>query len=328
MKRDESIDTMRGIGAFLVMWSHAGSETDGYFTVISPIMLPVFFLVSGYLFKPEKMGIKDFIKTRLISLLGPWIIISYVQAYFNVSDIKRILKDFGVIKEIGIDCTLRILSGTAVWFIPALAVSLSIAYGIIKVCKNHKKSLAVSFTVSILAWYFLREIEILNIWSICGALINQVFIVAGYCMKHRLDEQDTRMRIIAHKVWIPVFVIEEILFMKLFSWQGFAIRYNGIENILEYYILCFSGLFAVYALTRKWSRIPLITFMGTHSLLYFAFGPHGYVIGRKILEILSVNIRNENISTLIIAFIASVAWIIPARIIDKVCPILNGKVRS
>lgn len=328
MKRDKSVDAMRGIGAFLVLWSHAGSETDGYFTIISPIMLPIFFFVSGYLFKPENMGVRDFIKTRLINLIGPWIIVSYVQAYFNVSDIKRILNDLGAIKEIGIDCTLRILSGAAVWFIPALAVSLSIAYGIIRLCKNRKGALAVSFAVSILAWAFLRDIKILNIWNISCAMINQVFVIAGYCIKRQLEEQNSRIRIIEHKAWIPVFIIEEIVFMKFFDWQGFAIRINGIQNILVFYILCFSGLFAVYAFTRKWNSIPLLNFMGKHSLLYFAFGPHGYVIGRKILEFLSVNIESVTISTLAITLIAGVAWVIPAQIIDRVCPILNGKIRS
>lgn len=325
MKRDKSIDTMRGIGAFCVMWAHVGAGGI-YGAIISPIMLPVFFFVSGILLKAE-MRIKDFIQTRLLNLLLPWIVISYVEAYCNISDMKRMLKDIGVIKEIGIDCTLRILQGKAVWFVPALLVSLIVAYGIIKICRQWQGAMAVSFAVSILTYYFLREIEFLRTWNISCALINQVFIVSGFYIRRYASEECVTKRIVEHRMWVIVYAAEIVVFMKFFAWDGFDVRNNGINNIFVYLVLCFSGIFAVFALTRKWSYIPLLTFMGSHSLLYFAFGPHGYMIGRKILGLLPFVTASGSLYALIVCIIACVAWIIPALIIDRICPILNGRWR-
>ena len=323
MKRDESIDTMRGIGAFCVMWAHVGVGGI-YGTIISPIMLPIFFFVSGYLLKPE-MKIKDFIKTRILNLLFPWIVISYVEAYCNVSDMKRMIKDVGVIKEIGIDCTLRILQGSAIWFVPALLVCLVIGYGIIKICRQWQSAMAVSLIISVLTYFLARGVGALKIWNISCAMINQVFIVAGYYIRRYSDSESLIKRIVEHWAWLIVYVIEMIVFISLFAWDGFNVRNNGIQNIFLYFLLCFSGLFAVFALTRKLRYIPLLTFMGSHSLLYFAFGPHGYIIGRKILEWLPFSIIGKSLYAFLICTIACVAWIIPALIIDRICPILNGK---
>lgn len=320
MKRDEAIDTMRGFAAFFVMWDHTG-ERDIFFSVISPIMLPLFFFVSGYLLKIEGIGIKSFIKNRLLKLLIPWIVISYVQAYFNISDIKRILKDIRVIKEIGIECTRQVVTGSAVWFVPALVISLILAYIIIKATNNTPwKYLTVSILVSIISYYCLRE---LYIWNIGCAMINQIFVVAGYYVKNSLSKEHKVY--IQHMAWVFVYIVEIVFFIKTFHWPGFGVKYNIIQNIYMYFLLCFSGIFAIFAVTRRWSKIPLLNFMGKHSLLYFAFGPHGYIIGRKLLEFLRIDILNANIHSLIICIIASIAWIIPALIIDKVCPILNGK---
>lgn len=212
MKRDESIDTMRGIGAFCVMWAHVGVGGI-YGTIISPIMLPVFFFVSGYLLKPE-LKVKKFIKTRLLSLLFPWIIISYVEAYCNVSDIRRMLKNAGVIKEIGIECTKRILMGSAVWFVPALLVSLTIGYGIIKICGRWQSAMAVSLMICALTYFWLRDTEVLKIWNISCALINQIFIVAGYYIRRCTDREGIAKKIVEHWAWIIVYTVEVVVFMN------------------------------------------------------------------------------------------------------------------
>ncbi|MCM1262438.1 MAG: acyltransferase [Butyrivibrio sp.] len=323
MKRDESIDTLRGIGSFCVMMEHTG--VDGIHRLIySPVMLPIFFFTSGYLLRPE-MKVKDFINKRILKLLIPWIIISYVQAYTNISDIRRMLKDANAIKEIGIDCTINILKGTAVWFVPALMVSTIMAYAIMRLCKDQKLVITVSFIVSVFAYFVLRKIEILNIWNINCALINQIFIIVGYYVRHYLDNKPLDVCTMRKLAWAtPLFYIAEIaVSIKIFSYRGFNVKMNDIQNIIMYFILCFSGVFAVFALTKKWSHIPLITFMGSHSLLYFAFGSHGYIFGRKLLELLPFDISGSAYA-LIICIIACIAWIIPALIIDRVCPILNG----
>lgn len=324
MKRDESIDTMRGIGSFCVMMEHTG--VDGMHRLIySPVMLPIFFFTSGYLLRPE-MKVKDFINKRILRLLIPWIVISYVQAYTNLSDIRRMIKDISVIKEIGIDCTMNILRGEAVWFIPALLVSTIIAYVIMKLCRGWKSAAAVSLIVSVFAYYVLRKIEILNIWNINCALINQIYIIAGYYIRRYLDNKPMEVHNPEKRVWIAtaIYAVEIAAFIKIFGYHGFGVKINDIQNIIMYFILCLSGLTAVFTLAKRWSRIPLITFMGSHSLLYFAFGPHGYIFGRKLLELLSLNITGS-MYALIICTIACIAWIIPAMIIDRICPILNGK---
>lgn len=322
MKRDETIDTMRGISTFCVLWAHTGIQGQ-YVVLISPILLPVFFFLSGYLLKIEHISVGEFLKNRLLKLLLPWIVIAYVQAYCNISDIKRMLKDAGVIKEIGLECTRRIVTGRAVWFVPALLVSLTAAYAIIKISRGIVwKYMLISLVVCMVANYILPSIEI---WNVSYALINQLFVVVGYYVKCCVEREEKATKWIYHKAWIFVYVAQVLFFAIVFHWQGFDVRNRGVESMAMYLLLSFGGILALEAISHTWSQIPLFHFMGKHSLLYFAFGPHGYIVGEKLLEILHVGKLNGNLYSLIICLGASVAWIVPAMIIDKVCPILNGK---
>lgn len=107
-KRISALDTVRGVAAFCVMWVHTGLGGDTW--IISPMMLPAFFFVAGCLLKQDT--VKSFFKNRILKLLLPWILVSYVQAYINVSTVKQMLADRSEFWRIGKECScVDVLSG-------------------------------------------------------------------------------------------------------------------------------------------------------------------------------------------------------------------------
>lgn len=324
-KRISALDTVRGAAAFCVMWVHTGLGGDTW--VISPVMLPAFFFVAGCLLKQD--AVKDFLKNRILKLLLPWILVCYVQAYANVSTVKQILADGSEFWQIGKDCSIRVLLGRAVWFVPALIVALVIAYAIIRLCsEKYVLMLSVSIAVSVFAYFFMRPYPVFQVWNLTAAAINQFFVVMGFIVKCLYRQRNVTKRISLW--WIPIYIAELAVCRVLWQMKDFDVRNNEYGQLFGvYFILAFSGIAAAFSVSLRVSKIPLLTFMGKHSLLYFAFGPHGYVVGRLALKIFmwifGLKTVSDNVSSLIVCTVASIVWILPALVIDRVCPVLNGK---
>lgn len=71
-KRENWADLCKLIGIFFMVWGHAGvsTEMDIY---LHSFHMPIFFFLSGYWFSPGKYGMKEFLKRRAKSLLGPYL---------------------------------------------------------------------------------------------------------------------------------------------------------------------------------------------------------------------------------------------------------------
>ena len=160
-------------------------------------------------------------------------------------------------------------------------------------------------------------------YSQCCSCSGRRFVAKRLC---RQDGEIRKMPL----WWIPVYIAELAVCRMLWQMEYFDVRNNEYGQLFGlYFILALSGIAAVFSVATRVSKIPLLTFMGRHSLLYFAFGPHGYVIGRTVLKtamrILQVETVSDNFNSLFVYTMASIAWILPAMLIDRICPVLNGK---
>lgn len=325
MQRDKKIDAMRGFAALLVMWVHIPIAERRIDVFVSTMMLPVFFWVAGYVLKAEDLSVRNYIKQRWIKLFLSWVVISYAQAYLNISEIKRIFAEPARIVEIAVECTEKVLKGQTVWFVPTLLVALLIVYLIIRICKdNVRKAVVISGILVLLSDVIMKIYGSITFWNLSAALTNQGLILLGYYMKHSKIFELKKW----NKYWIVVHSVVVCILMMC-GYSGFDVRQNLYQSIILLYLICASGIYAVVTLASKLSYSRFLVFMGQHSLLYFAFGPHGYKIGRlvlnKVASIIHLELTNCFWETLFICIVSSIAWVIPALIIDIVCPVLNGK---
>lgn len=188
--------------------------------------------------------------------------------------------------------------------------------------------LFISVAVAVFAYFFMRPFSVFNIWNLTAAAINQFFVVMGFVVKclYRSAECNKRISLL----WILIYIVELVICRGVWQMKGFDVRNNEYGQLFGvYFILALSGIAAVFSISLRVSKIPLLTFMGKHSLLYFAFGMHGYAVGRLALKIFMWIFRletvSDNFSSLLVCTMASIAWILPAMLIDRICPVLNGK---
>ena len=71
-ERKDWIDIIRGLAVVLVVIGHAAPESYPFFLLTSPIKMPLFFVISGYLFNARNGSYQRFFKNLLIKVIIPW----------------------------------------------------------------------------------------------------------------------------------------------------------------------------------------------------------------------------------------------------------------
>lgn len=156
--RDRSIDILKGIGILLVVFNHVswGKEV---FIYIQSFHMPLFFVVSGYLWKPKST--KDILKKRAKTLLMPYYIF---MVFFLLIEVTLHLED-GMTIDIMQALRAIVLFPTdnanmpiasAMWFLPCLFL-VSVIYSFLDIFKFETKAVIVLLI------------------SVCGAVYSHFF---------------------------------------------------------------------------------------------------------------------------------------------------------
>lgn len=123
------LDIAKGIGILLVVWAHASGPFSAQ---IDQFHMPLFFLISGYLYS-QKSTVKEYIWKKTKSLYLPfmfWNLLSYSITYFITTPTVDWLKFFISALEIILTLSKDGQFFGATWFLGALFV-MSILYKLV-----------------------------------------------------------------------------------------------------------------------------------------------------------------------------------------------------
>lgn len=151
-EREYWIDFAKGIGIILVVWAHSISREKYIWILINQFHMPLFFMISGYLYNKKK-NYGEFIRGKVRSLWLPYVVSSVITILFSLGLgneggiifwIKKIIKVF-LLLEPG-----PLLGAT--WFLQVLFYAI-ILYDIItrlimKFCKEKTETI-ITIIVSI-----------------------------------------------------------------------------------------------------------------------------------------------------------------------------------
>ncbi len=120
-QRKAWVDFLRALAIFLVVFGHQIQQCTPYFVITSPIKMPLFFAISGYLFT-VKSGY-EYAKRVLLTLIVPWLLLSFLPVILLIP--VRGFSDF--LPSIG-----KVISGEVAWFMPCFILSSLMFYGIMR----------------------------------------------------------------------------------------------------------------------------------------------------------------------------------------------------
>lgn len=275
--RIEWIDIAKGIGIILVIAGHCFYL--GYSYPLYAFHMPLFFFLSGLLFKDKKEGFGDFFKSKTKSLMRPWLIILCISflvclaipQWRNMITLKVVLSDLYT-------ANTNVFQNSSLWYLVCFFFMSLIFFFVNKIKKTRISAVALIIFAIGLLW--IRELlDLTNLpfhrlpFKIDSALIAMCFFILTYWGK------GTFTKIIAANYSLLFLLFVVILSAALCVLNGSAninsLSFGRIK--LLYYPIALLGISSVILVSRLISLShflkfrKMLVFYGKNSLLIFGF---------------------------------------------------------
>lgn len=315
-ERKQWIDFLRGVAMLLVIWGHI-SRNSLFFVVTSPVKIPLFFAITGYVFNDEQGHLARFAKKQWKTIVIPWIVLSliwlkagYLIASGNARLVPKSLYDF--------------ISGNTYWFMPCILVSNAIHFLIRKNRNYYCRYLLMTGAGVVGLLIADRGIGRFAMFNV--ACVSQLFMMFGYWFR------GNESKITAHcKPYILVAL--GILYGVLI---GISIHYFPGEamdvhnNIYYSYSICgamiFTGLTVLFTVFCRINNFPKwVTFVGQNTLAFYIL--HYYVrrVIKKACSLTGLSLPNSLQSNLIEFALVCVVLTLIAYMLNTWLPEAVGK---
>lgn len=315
------IDVMRALPMFMVVLIHASGGLQNWYiynNFVGPIMLPLFFAITGYVFQGHSKKIGDFLWGLIRSLVVPWLffLVIHTNAFLIPFDNRSWMYFLEAILEADI-----------LWFLPACILGQIILFFILKICKKPLICCAAMILVC-LAGFLMAAFNVGNILMFNRALIAQAFLLIGYIFK---QHQHVFMRIPLWGIAIALLTYIGLgCFISIrFPEDTLDVHLNQYPHAALWFIMIFIGCFMLFALFSHIHKAPKwITFLGQNTLLCYAMHPYSFWIFSKFMHVLGISVTQTWGWAILNSFWAMASCAMLSLAANWVVPELVGKRRK
>ena len=314
-QRKPWVDALRAIAIIFVVMGHQAPWWDSFFTYTTPIKIPLFFALSGYLFNSKGGDCKEYFLNLLRKLVFPYFCLVTIPAliYALFSGIDHLWNAW-----------YNMISGGSYWFMTCLIVAETIHFFIRKYCHSIWLISLVCLLCALLGLWFSAH-GILNFGTVNTALICQVYLLLGLLIR-KYDEVLGHMK-------MPIVVLMLVLYLGLCYVAKFlfnSTEFNCHRNVyycLPYcWLLILIGCVSLFILAKKITSFPRwLSYIGQNTMIIYLWAGHAmllFVALRKIgVVIPEGSILMASIETLWACF----ACLCAASVINRYAPIIVGK---
>ena len=176
MKRYQYLDVARGFGLLLVIISHS----CGLSRFLINYYIPLFFVVSGYIYKEAKRLLIPYFGYSAV-LLAVYVLMGRTLAEtkasaFGILYSRYCLYDTTVVKD---NVYLFTVANGAMWYLTAFFAASLVYHLVIDRCLSDRKFLIGTLIVLTAITMALADIPVLLPWSIDLACVGTIFMIAG-----------------------------------------------------------------------------------------------------------------------------------------------------
>lgn len=314
------IDVLRALAMLFVLYGHMIPENTTFFIFTSPIKIPLFFAITGYLFKDRDGDIKIFFQKLLRTLVIPYLALAFLPVIA-----ASFLYGFPYFKEHAVE----ILTGESVWYMPCCIIAEIMYFFVRKFLKSFKAITLVTLVCFVIG-LLLAKWQILDMFMINRAFVVQIFIYAGYLFKlceERISKMPTYILLLGGGSYIGLCILS----MFIFPGQCMDVHNNDYYNIPFCLVLIFVGIFAVMSIAKKIKfnkYFGVLTFIGQNTLLYYIWGGYIAAVLNKALQFVGVTKPFSPILALGHTALQCIICGIAALLLNWLLPEIVGKRRK
>lgn len=329
MKRYIWVDIAKGIAMIMVIIGHSKLSPWLVRQYICDFHMPLFFILSGFLFDPEKyQGFFSFMKSKYRSLLIPYFLLNLILIIYNdfFVDPSKMLSGSFLWHLVGIFlANRRHKTYFNMWFINALFITEVIAFFICKKFEN--KKVILFMPIFGVLGYYVGERSTGGFWSIDLVLIALFFFLLGYLLKSLFCEDQHRASCL---ILFVFFIIAELLLGYInHKYVNIVDLYNNaLGKIYLFFPAAISGCFAVIFFSKLLQKQIVLEYIGKNTLVFYAYQKAVFIpFGISFINKLPV-ITNSIVKWIISQSITILELILFSDLINKSYPVIAGKKRA
>lgn len=301
------IDFLRGIAIFFVILGHQIPDLTYFFVFTSPIKMPLFFFISGYLFK-SNIGVIAYIQKTTKRLVIPWLLLPIIPYLWSPLRIPQII--------------LSLILGKLCWFMVCFVLCSYIVYFQHKYINNNIVRLSISFILAalglVLTHYGVPNLCMFNTALVCQSYMNIVcFIKEKYPNFLQFNHVTT---IISALLYIIVCMVGYWWYNSIID-----VHLNRYYNIPLCFITILLGSYFISVVVKRFIKSNnIFSFYGKNSLLIYLWS--GVFTSLCYHGLHYFNIQTDSvICRTFIAVAACTVLGIISMIIRRYCPVLIGE---
>jgi len=261
--RIKYIDSIKGIAILLMLLGHCMSQKNMLSMWISSFNMPLFFIISGFLFSYRNKNNQEFqsmIKNKILKLMVPYFIFSLILAiFFCVLDFLNSGEFMSNLYKYVIRI-IELKGIESLWFIPCLFITEIVFYLI-----NNKFDKKTTY-IMVLSIYFICAIVGYNkndLWFsvLFKSGVALLFFAFGYIMQKYIG---------LYKFSTTFILLINIIYIILFRLNGFVgLGAFELNNIFLFVILGITGSVGIIFLMIKLENIDfkLLNFLGSNTII-------------------------------------------------------------
>ncbi|MGY4537148.1 acyltransferase [Mucilaginibacter sp. UYNi724] len=300
-KRIMWIDYAKFIGIFLVVLGHQ-SISKPLSTFIFAFHMPLFFFISGYLFKVDKgVTYQAFFVKKLRQLMLPYLIfnvITYLFWFFigrkfgndassEVSWLKPII---GMFYGNGIDGYL--IHCIVLWFLPCLFITENLFFLLVN--NKNIKIQQLTLVILVIAGYIDYRFNLPRLpWGFNLAIVALVFYASAFLCKDFINKVMKQNALIQLLIFIVSLTI--CIYIAMVN-QNVDMNSRSYNNYSLFFLSSFSGtistLIFAMLLEKAFKKISFLGYMGRNTILIMAF----HLIALSIIKAVVVFIMKMPLS--------------------------------
>ena len=278
-KRITYLDMAKGVGIILVVMLHSQLMNNKLIDAFAPMMVPLFFVVSGMLMnytEEDKRSFKEIAMRKAKFLLIPYVVFSIsdllLYGYVHITN-PAIMTGTQVLKQLIYFVSFEGIS--VMWFIPALFVAELYFLALRKWC-SHKLTIAICIITGIVAiliapvyqdhfWFGSMPLLMFSFFlaQVTKGVISAIFICFGYYVKSYLVEKE---KIAILELSGGILLLGTMIALNIYNGRV-DLHSMNFSNPVLYMIGANFGSLAIILICKNIPQIKLMIFLGANSLI-------------------------------------------------------------
>lgn len=315
---------MKTFGMLIIIWGHC--FPTGLSPFIYSFSVPLFFIISGYLFK-QQQTFSLFLKKNFHSIILPYLILCVIKDFSywikTVDDFEAfILSPVAILT--GFHTLLDAPGAKNLWFV----YTLFILKCVIQLCGTGKRALTVVTVVSIAASvvYDIAGCDLR--WAVTNSFLAMPYFVVGILFKDAINSRAAMLMGMNRFFLFMIFAIVLLIVFVTSRFNGAAWMYEGGfgNNIALFYVLGLLGAFAFFVLSVMLDNVRLkaVSYISIGTIVILQFHRDVYHPIGKLIAGLEPGVFGEAVFTLLASAVVLLVFIPVIMLLKRYLPVLIG----